>query len=124
MGSTSSVEVPPERPLAPLRGGRRDPAELGVDLAHLAPLLAAHGPLAVVDLETTGLSSETGAEIIEFGAALLDTGAPWLVTLEVLLEPRGPLPRAVQRLTGLSAADLAGSPRIEEVAKADRKSVV
>jgi len=101
---------------AALNASRRDPSELGVDLAALAPLLAAHGPLAVVDLETTGLSDDAGAEIIEFGALLLDPGAPDLATVETLLEPRGPVPRAVQRLTGLSEAKLAGAPRIERVA--------
>jgi ATP-dependent DNA helicase DinG len=69
----------------------------------------------VVDLETTGLSGDAGAEIIEFGAVLLDPGEPELVTVETLLRPRAPLPRAVQRLTGLSDADLAGAPRLEEL---------
>jgi ATP-dependent DNA helicase DinG len=102
----------------PLNTARRDPAELGVDLDALAPLLALHGPLAVVDLETTGLSGDEGAEIIEFGAVLLDPGASDLATLESVLEPRGSVPRAVQRLTGLSDADFAGAPRLAELAPA------
>jgi Rad3-related DNA helicase/DNA polymerase III epsilon subunit-like protein len=100
-----------------LRLEQREPRELGIDLAVLAPLLAAHGPLAVVDLETTGLPSENGAEIIEFGAVLLAPGEPTVVTLESLVRPRGGVPRAVQRITGLSDADLVTAPAIEELAK-------
>ena len=33
------------------------------------------GPLAIVDLETTGLAADDGAEILEFGALLVDPGA-------------------------------------------------
>jgi len=70
----------------------------------------------VIDLETTGLSGDAGAEIIELGAVLLDPGADHLQTVETLFEPRGPIPRAVQRLTGLTDADLAGAPRLAELA--------
>ena len=35
-----------------------DAAELSIDLAALAPFVAAIGPLAVVDFETTGLPEE------------------------------------------------------------------
>jgi len=38
------------------------------------------GPLAVVDLETTGLPEDSEAEILEFGAVLLDPGRDALVT--------------------------------------------
>src|SRR5262245_61057829 len=61
---------------------------------------------------------DASAEIIEFGAVLLGPGEEHLVTLETRIAPRGPLPRAVQRLTGLGPADLAGAPRIEDAAKA------
>ncbi len=100
----------------PLNSSRRDPAGLGVDLDALGPLLDALGPIAVVDLETTGLATDAGSEIIELGAVLLDPGEPAVVTIESLFEPRGPLPRAVQRLTGLSQQDLSGAPRVAEVA--------
>ena len=97
---------------------RRESAELGVDLEALAGLLARHGPLAVVDLETTGLASDAGAEIIEFGAVLLAPGEAAVATLESLIRPRGRVPRAVERLTGLGDADLAAAPPVEAVAKA------
>jgi ATP-dependent DNA helicase DinG len=83
----------------------------------LEDFLAVTGPLAVVDLETTGLSNDPDAEILEFGAVLLDPGSGTLTTLERLVRPSGPLPRAVQRLTGLGEDDVADAPRVEELAK-------
>ena len=75
------------------------------------PKLAAHcGPLAVVDLETTGLSPRDGAEILEFGALLVEPDAAQGTTLTALLRPQSPLPRAVARLTGLGEADLRTAP--------------
>ena len=74
------------------------------------------GPLAIVDLETTGLSAERGAEILEFGAVLVDRDTERVTTLHSLVRPRGRIPLAVRRLTGLSDADVASSPPIEELA--------
>jgi len=83
----------------------------------LQEFLEETGPLAVVDLETTGLSEDAGAEILEFGAVLLDPGSQTLVALRSLVRPRGPLPLAVQRLTGLTPAAVADAPPLEELAK-------
>ena len=87
--------------------------ELGV----LQEFLESTGPLAVVDLETTGLSEDPRSEILEFGIVLLEPGAERLVALSSLVCPRGPLPLAVQRLTGLAPADVAAAPPLEELAK-------
>jgi ATP-dependent DNA helicase DinG len=87
----------------------------------LARFVASTGPLAIVDLETTGLQTEPDAEILEFGALLVDPGAARLRTAQVLLRTRRPLPRAVARLTGLRDADLAGGPALAEVAPALRE---
>jgi Rad3-related DNA helicase/DNA polymerase III epsilon subunit-like protein len=103
--------------LAPLRVERHAPGDVEVELAPLDAFLRATGPLAVVDLETTGLAEDPQAEILEFGAVLLDPGSEVLTTLEGLVHPRGPLPRAVQRLTGLSPADVEHAPAVEELAK-------
>ena len=43
-----------------------------MELGPLEDFLEATGPLAVVDLETTGLSQDPESEMLEFGAALLD----------------------------------------------------
>jgi Rad3-related DNA helicase/DNA polymerase III epsilon subunit-like protein len=103
--------------LSPLTIERKPPEDLGVDLEALQAFVRATGPLAVVDLETTGLSEDPAAEILEFGAALLDPDGDAVTTLESLVRPRGELPRAVQRLTGLTPADVADAPAIEDVAK-------
>jgi len=93
-----------------------EPGEIGLDLGALAPWLAAIGPLAVIDFETTGLPHEGSAEPIEVGAVLLDPGRVRL--FDTRIRPRGRVPRAVAALTGLSDADLADAPAIEAVAPA------
>jgi len=97
-------------PEAALQRSESDLAALAIPGGAL-PQLAAHcGPLAVVDLETTGLSPRDGAEILEFGALLVEPDAARGVTLAALLRPQSRLPRAVARLTGLSEADLQPAP--------------
>jgi ATP-dependent DNA helicase DinG len=105
---------PPARPVVEVL--ERDPAELGIDLDALRDFLRETGPLAVVDLETTGLSQDASAEIIEIGAVLLDAQSSTVSTFERSLRPRGPIPRAVQVLTGFRDSDLVGAPALEAVA--------
>src|SRR4030095_79147 len=76
------------------------------------------GPVAIVDLETTGLQTEPDAEILELGAVLIDPGAARVRTAHALVRTRLPLPRAVARLTGLREEDLAGAPPIAAPAAA------
>jgi ATP-dependent DNA helicase DinG len=73
--------------------------------------------VAVVDLETTGLSDDPDAGILEFGAVLLDPGGVTLTTVESLVRPAGSIPRAVRRLTGLTDEDVAEAPTIADLAK-------
>jgi ATP-dependent DNA helicase DinG len=91
------------------------PAPLGIAPGVLARFAARLGPLAIVDLETTGLSADEGAELLEFGAVLVDPGREELGTLVTLLQPEGKLPRAVARLTGLSEDDLTEAPVLADV---------
>src|SRR5512145_3151732 len=93
-----------------------EPSEVGLDLDALAPWLAAVGPVAVVDFETTGLTDEASSEPIEVGAVLLDPGRVRL--FDTKIRPRGRVPHAVSALTGLGERDLAGAPPIEDVAPA------
>ena len=84
--------------------------DLGVDAARLAPLLGSIGPFAVVDLETTGLSNDSAAEILEFGIITVDPdperpGMPIFHTLSGLVKPAREIPLGIQRLTGLRPAD-------------------
>ena len=97
---------------------QRAPAELGIDLRALGPFARAVGPLAIVDLETTGLPNDPASEILEIGALLIDPAALVVTTLETLVQPRGPIPLAVRRITGLGPGDVAGAPEIDEVAPA------
>jgi len=89
----------------------------------LAGLAARLGPLAIVDLETTGLLPEEGAELLEVGAVLVEPGREDLVTLQSLVRPAGKLPRAVARLTGLSDAELANAPPLADVLPALRAAL-
>ncbi len=96
---------------------RAEPAEaLGLDPGVLAEFCATHGPVAFVDLETTGLSDDPDAEILEIGVVGVEPGDATVRVASSLARPRGPLPRAVARLTGLSDADVASAPRFNEVA--------
>jgi len=92
----------------------RDPAEVGIDLSAIGELLGQLGPIAVVDLETTGLHDDPVSEILEFGVVLLDPGR--VATFQSLLRPGQPLPLLIQRLTGLSDEDVADAPLLREVA--------
>jgi ATP-dependent DNA helicase DinG len=93
-----------------IRLEEHDPYALGLAGDVLARFVASVGPLAIVDLETTGLQDDPDAEILEFGAVLVDPGAVRVRTVHLLVRPRLPLPRAIARITGLSDADLARSP--------------
>jgi ATP-dependent DNA helicase DinG len=99
------------------------PAALGIAPGVLAAFAARLGALAVVDLETTGLALEEGAEILEFGAVLVEPGREEVTTLATLLRPKGALPRAVARLTGLADADLADAPVLGDVLPALREAL-
>jgi ATP-dependent DNA helicase DinG len=91
----------------------RDAGELGIDLGALSELVSQLGPLAVVDLETTGLPDDPAAEILEFGLVLLDPDR--VATLQTLVQPTRPLPLLIQRLTGLCDDDVAEAPMLSEV---------
>ena len=101
----------------------RSPAALGLSLGALASWLEALGPVAVVDLETTGLPDSRSAEIIEFGCVLLDPGADEVGVARTLVRPGRALPSLISRLTGLVDADLADAPRLVAVRDAVREAL-
>jgi ATP-dependent DNA helicase DinG len=103
--------------LSPLRVETRPAIELGIDVDALSRFVDATGALAIVDLETTGLSDDPTAEILEFGAVLVEPGARTVTTVESLLRPRHPLPLTISHLTGLTDADVELAPKIDEVSK-------
>jgi len=61
------------------------------------------------DLETTGLSPKTD-RVLEIGAVRFDSEMRRIGELEIVVDPGMPIPLAVQRLCGLTAADVAGAP--------------
>jgi len=88
------------------------------------------GPVAFVDLETTGLPESRTAEILEIGIVLLDPfgssdpsgprdpqggSGSGVRILRTQVRPARPIPPLVSRLTGLVDADLVGAPRLSEV---------
>jgi len=101
-----------------------EPEDLGRDREVFAGLVARVGPLAVVDLETTGLTPDAEAEILEFGALLIDPGALRVVTQSALLRPRGPIPRAVKRLTGIDDEDVRDAPLLAELVSSFRSALL
>ena len=104
--------------LAPLAVARQSADELGVDIDALANFVDATGPLAFVDLETTGLADDPAAEILEFGAVLIDPAVRVVTTVEGLVKPSGSVPLTISYLTGLTDSDVLEAPPIDEVAKA------
>ncbi|MAE94607.1 MAG: hypothetical protein CL910_08110 [Deltaproteobacteria bacterium] len=90
--------------------------ELGLDREVLGCFAERVGPLAIVDLETTGLMDDPESEILELGAVLVEAGARSIETLSCLVKPRGALPRAVKRLTGISDEDVKDAPALGAVA--------
>jgi DNA polymerase III epsilon subunit-like protein len=69
------------------------------------------------DLETTGLSPKTD-RVLEIGAVRFDANMRRTGELDVVVDPGVPIPLAVQRLCGLSDADVAGAPApVEGVAQ-------
>ena len=100
------------------------PSALGIAPGALARFAARLGPLAIVDLETTGLAVQDGAELLEFGAVLVDPGEERVITLASLVKPRGAVPRPVKRLTGIEDEDLVGAPPLEALRDEIRAALV
>jgi DNA polymerase III epsilon subunit-like protein len=66
-----------------------------------------------IDLETTSSDPET-AEIVEMAAVRVRNGVPCEV-FNVLVKPRGHIPRAATEVHGLRDADVEGASRFEDV---------
>jgi len=96
----------------------RSAEECGIDLAALADFLSRAGRLAVVDLETTGFAEDPASELLEVGIVLLEPGEERVGLARTLVRPQAPLPRAIQRLTGLCDADVSAAPPVRRVAQA------
>jgi Rad3-related DNA helicase/DNA polymerase III epsilon subunit-like protein len=67
------------------------------------------GDLVAFDLETTGLSPRTD-RLLEIGAVRYNSMLRPLDQLQIVVDPQIPIPLAIQRLVGLSDADVRGAP--------------
>ncbi|GAC1337494.1 MAG: ATP-dependent DNA helicase [Candidatus Dormibacteria bacterium] len=73
--------------------------------------------LVAFDLETTGLSPKSD-RIIEIGAVRFTSEGTALGAFDLLVDPGRPIPLAIERLTGISAAQTGGGPSaVEAVAQ-------
>ncbi|PZR78133.1 MAG: hypothetical protein DLM65_13740 [Candidatus Aeolococcus gillhamiae] len=79
--------------------------------------MATRGDFVAFDLETTGLSPKSD-RVLEIGAVRFDATMRRVGELEVIVDPGVPIPLAVQRLCGITEADVAGAPApVEGVAQ-------
>lgn len=69
---------------------------------------------AVLDFETTGMSSDKD-EIIQTGLALIDEAGAVCSTYASFVRPGKPVPAEITRLTGIRDEDVQGSPELEDV---------
>lgn len=71
---------------------------------------------AVVDIEATSGSIGTGEGMIQFACVLMQNGEV-LETFETLVNPLKKVPKAIQRLTGISQSEVNKAPLFEEIAE-------
>jgi ATP-dependent DNA helicase DinG len=99
----------------------RDPTSVGLTLDAFESWLASTGPVAVVDLETTGLPESRSAEILEIGIVLLDPGAESVAVAHSLVRPSRAIPSLIKRLTGLTDEDVREAPSLSAIRDAIRE---
>ena len=73
-------------------------------------------PLAVIDVETTGLDPAVD-RVIEIGIIRFEAGEV-VETYGELISPGCPVPPEVTKITGIKEEDLEGKPKFEELAEA------
>ena len=79
-----------------------------------ASLIDLERPLAVIDIETTGIDAGKDA-IIQIGVARLSSGGG-IETFDSFVDPGRPVPDEVQELTGITNEMLEGAPPFPHVA--------
>jgi len=79
-----------------------------------------HLPIVAFDTETTGLEPFNGDRIIEVAAVVFHLDDDGAIAREEqhswLLNPRMPIPQKVQRITGITDADVANKPEFSAIA--------
>jgi DNA polymerase-3 subunit epsilon len=74
-------------------------------------------PIAIVDVETTGLDARTGDRVCEIAVLRVVPGAEPL-QLEALVNPGRPIGAGASRVNGITDADVAHAPRFGELVPA------
>ncbi len=74
----------------------------------------AEAPLAVLDVETTGLSARGGDRVIEIGV-VLTSGLEEVDHFEQLIDPGRPLDPRATAVNGITAQMVRGQPRFSEI---------
>ncbi|MFB9275233.1 ATP-dependent DNA helicase DinG [Cohnella cellulosilytica] len=69
---------------------------------------------AVLDFETTGMSSDKD-EIIQAGLAVVDEAGTVCSTYASFVRPSKPIPQEITRLTGIADKDVAEAPELEDM---------
>lgn len=69
----------------------------------------------IFDLETTGLYPESGDEIIEIGAVVVEDLTLQSKTFHSMVNPGKPIPAASSAVNGIKDADVKDAPKIEKV---------
>jgi DNA polymerase III epsilon subunit family exonuclease len=70
-------------------------------------------PLAIVDVETTGVSADLGDRVIEIGIARIECGRI-AVQYEQLIDPQRHISAGVSALTGITQQMVAGQPTFKQ----------
>ena len=68
----------------------------------------------VLDLETTGLYADSGDEIVEIGAVLVEKGQ-LISSFHTMVHPGRPIPSSATTVTGIRDKDVATAPKIDQI---------
>lgn len=92
---------------------RREVAEEPILSAAAATTRLRDLPLAVIDLETTGLSARSGARIVEIAIVRVEPGKAPRIALDTLVDPQGPV--RCTDIHGISDDDVVGAPVFADI---------
>lgn len=88
---------------------------IALPLDALSPWIDSVGPVAIIDLETTGLPDSRSSEILEIGFILLDPGEDTVGVASTLVRPSRSIPSLISRITGIFDADVSSAPSLASI---------
>ncbi len=88
---------------------------IALPLNALSPWIDSVGPVAIVDLETTGLPDSRSTEILEIGLILLDPGEDTVGVASTLVRPSRSIPSLISRITGIFDEDVSSAPSLASI---------